>query len=144
MPHINIQTREDENNRSIIKPDTRLKNGLVLRPISLGSLEILRQLGNPLCSGVTEAVETDIRVLTEYIWVHAAPIENVVDAVYNTPSQVPKKVALFCMNIKPNELSTIINSLVADSASVEMAGTIPQSEADDESPNAQAPRSTPV
>ena len=48
MPTISISTREDENNRSMIQPPARTESGLSLRPISLGSLVVLRQLGNPL------------------------------------------------------------------------------------------------
>ena len=48
---IHTQSREDSNNRSMIQPPARTESGLTLRPISLGSLEILRQLGNPLSAG---------------------------------------------------------------------------------------------
>ena len=51
MPSISISTREDSNNRSMVQPSARLESGLTLRPISLGSLEILRQLGNGLGEG---------------------------------------------------------------------------------------------
>ena len=51
MPTISISTREDENNRSMIQPPARTESGLSLRPISLGLLKVLRQLGNPLASG---------------------------------------------------------------------------------------------
>ena len=51
MPTISISTREDENNRSMIQPPACTESGLTLRPISLGSLEVLRQLGNPLSAG---------------------------------------------------------------------------------------------
>ena len=61
--------------------------------ISLGSLEVLRQLGNPLSSGNAELANIDIGILTEFIWVHAAPLDEVMETVYNTPSQVKRKAA---------------------------------------------------
>ena len=58
MPTISISTREDENNRSMIQPPARTESGLTLRPISLGSLEVLRQLGNPLSAGNAELTKS--------------------------------------------------------------------------------------
>lgn len=139
MPTISITSREDSNNRSMMQPSARLESGLSLRPISLGSLEILRQLGNPLSSGDTNANAIDTHTLTEFIWVHAAPLDEVVDTVYNTPSQVNRKAALFAMNISPSELRSITASLTADQASVQAASAIPQPDATD-SPNELTPR----
>ena len=139
MPTISISTREDENNRSMVQPPARTESGLTLRPISLGSLEVLRQLGNPLASGNAELTNIDTRTLTEFIWVHAAPLDEVVETVYNAPGQVNRKAALFAMNISPAELRTITSSLSADQAAVQAASAIPQPEEHD-SPNELAPR----
>ena len=139
MPTISISTREDNNNRSMVQPDARLESGISLRPISLGSLEILRQLGNPLASGDTSLSNIDTHTLSEFIWVHAAPLEEVVDTVYNAPSQVGRKAALFAMTISPAELRTITASLSADQAAVQAASAIPQPDSTD-SPNGQTPR----
>ena len=139
MPTISISTREDENNRSMVQPSTRTESGLSLRPISLGSLEILRQLGNPLASGDADMSNIDIHTLTEFIWVHAAPLDEVVDTVFNAPGQVNRKAALFAMLISPAELRAITSSLSADQAAVQSASAIPQPEEHD-SPNELAPR----
>ena len=139
MPTISVSTREDENNRSMVQPSTRTESGLSLRPISLGSLEILRQLGNPLASGDADMSNIDTHTLTEFIWVHAAPLDEVVETVYNAPGQVNRKAALFAMNISPAELRTITSSLSADQAAVQAASAIPQPEEHD-SPNELAPR----
>ena len=61
MPTISISTREDSNNRSMIQPPARTESGLSLRPISLGSLEVLRQPGNPLASGDADMTNIDTR-----------------------------------------------------------------------------------
>ena len=139
MPTISISTREDENNRSMIQPPARAESGLTLRPISLGSLEVLRQLGNPLSAGNAELTNIDIGILTEFIWVHAAPLDEVLETVYNAPSQVGRKAALFAMLISPAKLRTITSSLSADQAAVQAASAIPQPEEHD-SPNELAPR----
>ncbi len=139
MPTISISTREDSNNRSMVQPPARTESGLSLRPISLGSLEILRQLGNPLCTGAADITNIDTRTLTEFIWVHAAPLEEVVETVYNAPSQVNRKAALFAMNISPSELRVITSALSADQAAVQAASAIPQPDNTD-SPNELAPR----
>lgn len=139
MPTISISTREDSNNRSMVQPPARTESGLSLRPISLGSLEILRQLGNLLCTGAADITNIDTRTLTEFIWVHAAPLEEVVETVYNAPSQVNRKAALFAMNISPSELRVITSALSADQAAVQAASAIPQPDNTD-SPNELAPR----
>ncbi len=146
-PPISIQTpdnipgmnREDGNNRSMVAPAPRLQSGLILRPISLGSLEVLRQLGNPLAAA-DDTLEVDSRALTEFLWVHAAPQDAVLDAVYNTPTRVPRMVAEFAMNVSPGELHRITAALAADRAAVEAASAAPLPDPDlPESPNAHAP-----
>ena len=139
MPTISISTREDSNNRSMMQPPARTESGLSLRPISLGSLEILRQLGNPISSGNADMSNIDTRTLTEFIWVHAAPLDEVMDTVYNTPSQVNRKAALFAINISPAELRTITSALASDQAAVQAASAIPLPE-DTDSPNGLTPR----
>lgn len=139
MPTISISSREDSNNRSMVQPSARTESGLTLRPISLGSLEILRQLGNPLSTGAADITNIDTHTLTEFIWVHTAPVDEVVDAVYNTPSQVSRKAALFAMSISPAELRSITAALSADQAAVQAASAIPLSENAD-SPNELPPR----
>ena len=139
MPTISISTREDSNNRSMIQPPARTESGLSLRPISLGSLEVLRQLGNPLASGNTELTDIDIGILTEFIWVHAAPLDEVMETVYNAPSQVKRRAAQFAMTISPAELRVITAALSADQAALLAASAIPQPDSTD-SPNELTPR----
>ena len=139
MPTISISSREDSNNRSLVQPPVRTESGLFLRPISLGSLEVLRQLGNPLASGNTELTDIDTGILTEFIWVHAAPLDEVMETVYNTPSQVKRRAAQFAMTISPAELRVITAALSADQAALQAASAIPQPDSTD-SPNELTPR----
>ena len=139
MPTISITSREDSNNRSLVQPPVRTESGLSLRPISLGSLEVLRQLGNPLASGNTELSDIDTGILTEFIWVHAAPLDEVMETVYNTPSQVKRRAAQFAMTISPAELRVITSALSADQAALQAASAIPQPDSTD-SPNELTPR----
>lgn len=139
MPTISISSREDSNNRSLVQPPARTESGLALRPISLGSLEVLRQLGNPLASGNTELTNIDTGILTEFIWVHAAPLDEVMETVYNAPSQVKRRAAQFAMTISPAELRVITSALSADQAALQAASAIPQPDSTD-SPNELTPR----
>lgn len=139
MPTISISSREDSNNRSLVQPPVRTESGLSLRPISLGSLEVLRQLGNPLASGNTELTDIDTGILTEFIWVHAAPLDEVMETVYNTPSQIKRRAAQFAMTISPAELRVITSALSADQAALQAASAIPQPDSTD-SPNELTPR----
>ena len=104
---IHTATREESNNRAMLAPESKTKSGIVLRGISLGSLEILRQLANPLSTAEADLSAVDMRVLAEFLWVHGAPIEEVLDTVYNTPTQVACKAAAFALQISPAELRSI-------------------------------------
>ena len=113
-----------------------------LRGISLGSLEILRQLANPLSTAEADLSAVDMRVLAEFLWVHGAPIEEVLDTVYNTPTQVARKAAAFALQISPAELRSITGALAADRAAIRSAGAEPLPDADaPASPNVPTPRS---
>lgn len=138
---VKIQTREDTNNRAMLAPPAKMANGLALRPISLGSLEILRQLGNPLATADAGLEDIDTRTLTEFLWVHAAPVDEVVETVYNLPSQVARKAALFALNVSPADLPGIMAAVKGDRDAVLSASAEPLPDPDaPESPNAPAPR----
>lgn len=137
---INIQTRQDENNRSIVRPAAEVA-GLKLRPLSLGSLELLRQMGNALATGSAAPDALEPHTLTEYIWVHAAPVQDVLEAVYNHPEQVARKVAEFAMDISPADLRGIAAALSSDCSAIQAAGAVPaEDDSGDSSKNAQTPR----
>ncbi len=137
---INIQTREDENNRSIVKPAAQVGK-LTLRPLSLGSLELLRQIGNALATGGAALDNLEPHTLTEYIWVHAAPLPDVLETVYNHPEQVARKVAEFAMDISPGDLKGIAAALSGDCAAIQAAGAVPaEDDTEDGSKNARTPR----
>lgn len=141
MPTISISAREDTNNRSIVQPSARAESGLEPRPISLGSLEILRQLGNLLATTEAELASVDTRTLAEFLWVHAAPVDEVVDTAYNTPSQVARKSAMFALRISPADLPGIMAAIKGDRDAVQAASAEPLPDADaPDSPNEPAPR----
>ena len=139
---IHTATREESNNRAMLAPESKTKSGIVLRAISLGSLEILRQLANPLSTAEADLSAVDTRVLAEFLWVHGAPIEEVLDTVYNTPTQVARKAAAFALQISPAELHSITGALAADRAAIRSASAEPLPDADaPASPNVPTPRS---
>lgn len=139
---IHTATREESNNRAMLAPESKTKSGIVLRGISLGSLEILRQLANPLSTAEADLSAVDTRVLAEFLWVHGAPIEEVLDTVYNTPTQVARKAAAFALQISPAELHSITGALAADRAAIRSASAEPLPDADaPASPNVPTPRS---
>lgn len=139
---IHTATREESNNRAMLAPESKTRSGIVLRAISLGSLEILRQLANPLSTAEADLSAVDTRVLAEFLWVHGAPIEEVLDTVYNTPTQVARKAAAFALQISPAELHSITGALAADRAAIRSASAEPLPDADaPASPNVPTPRS---
>lgn len=132
---IQINTRDSINNASMVAPATTEVASLQLRPISLGSLEILRQIGNPLATG-EELADIDTHTVAEFVWVHAAPMDFVVDTAYNRPSQVAKEVALFCLGVSPADIKAITSVLASDQRAVQSASAIPIPDSDTDSPNA--------
>ena len=137
MPSISISSRDHVNNQSMVAPAAKTIGGLTLRPLSLGSLEVLRQMNNALAAGDIDPEAMDTHTLTEYIWVHAAPVDEVLEVVYNRPSQIAKEVAKFAMGVTPTELRLLTGTLAADQAAVQAASVtaIPDPSLPD-SPNA--------
>ena len=69
-------------------------------------------------------------------------IEEVLDTVYNTPTQVARKAAAFALQISPAELHSITGALAADRAAIRSASAEPLPDADaPASPNVPTPRS---
>jgi len=130
---ISIQTREERNNASMLQASAKVA-GLTLRPISLGSLEILRSIGNPLASGNPEDLShIDTSVFAQFIWVHAAPQDEVLDIVFNRTSELARTVTIFALQISPHDLQAVANSMQGDLSAVAAASAQPESE--DGSPN---------
>ena len=65
--------------------------------------------------------EIDTRTLTEFLWVHGAPIDEVLDTVYNYPTQIGLKATAFAMSISPAELRVFTSSLAAGRAAIQSA-----------------------
>ncbi len=139
---INIQTRDSLNNASMLQPAPKIGNtGLTLRPVSLGSLELLRAVNNPLAgSNATNALpELDTTALAQYIWIHAAPIDEVIEIIYNRPSDIAKSVATFALKITPADLRSVTAVLQGDLGSIEAATAAPEPRDGEESPNELPP-----
>ncbi|MFI3244035.1 MAG: hypothetical protein R3Y56_07280 [Akkermansia sp.] len=135
---ITIETRDTTNNASIITPAAKVGN-LTMRPISLGSIELLREIGNPLASGNQTMIDSlDASIFAQFIWVHAAPIDEVVDTIYNDLSSLARKVTVFSLNISPQDLNALAANLQRDLGAIEAASAQPE-ESDSESPNAPTP-----
>jgi len=56
---------------------------LRLRPLTAGSLNILMETGNPLFTGGDPSEAAQFQALFEFIWIHTAPEEEVIDATSN-------------------------------------------------------------
>ncbi len=139
---INIQTRDSLNNASMLQPAPTIGNtGLTLRPVSLGSLELLRAVNNPLAgSNATESLpELDTTAMAQYLWIHAAPINDVIETIYNRPSDIAKSVAIFAMQITPADLRSVTGLLQGDLQSIEAASAAPEPREGEESPNELPP-----
>ncbi|MFI3243776.1 MAG: hypothetical protein R3Y56_05950 [Akkermansia sp.] len=135
---ITIETRNDTNNASILAPTAQVGN-VTMRPISLGSIELLRAIGNPLASGNQTMIDSlDTTIFAQFIWVHAAPIDEVVDTIYNKLSTLAQKVTVFSLNVSPQDLQALAANMQKDLGAIEVASAQPE-ESDNESPNAPTP-----
>ncbi len=135
---ITIETRDNTNNASIIAPASKVGN-VTMRPISLGSIELLRAIGNPLASGNQTMIDSlDTSIFAQFIWVHAAPLDEVVDTIYNDLASLARKVTVFSLNISPQDLQALASNMQKDMSAIEAASAQPE-EKDDDSPNAPTP-----
>ena len=56
---------------------------LTLRPLTAGSLNILMETGNPLFTGGDPSESAQFQALFEFIWIHTAPENEVIEACGN-------------------------------------------------------------
>lgn len=52
-----------------------------LRPLSAGSFALLNRLGNPMVTGAATDNDAMFTAVCEYVWVHSAPIQEVIQIV---------------------------------------------------------------
>lgn len=140
MPNIKIKSREDTNNSSMVKPEPHSIAGLHVRSISLGSLEILREMGNPIANG-SQTENLTMGDISQFVWVHAAEEETVLDTVYNKAYLLSKTVAKFCLNITQEDIQKIVVAIRGDQSAIATASAIPLPD-DHDSPNELSPHSS--
>ena len=105
-----------------------------LRPLSGGSFELLFDLKNPLVFGATEEkmnIKTLLAAVHEFIWIHAAPIEDViaVTCAADIPAAEIRKIAMSIEIGEALELTTIFTA-----ASLRMAAAMAEPDDDEASP----------
>lgn len=106
--------------------------GITLRPLSPGSFDLLQRLGNALVAGGAGVTHAEAHAAAiEYIWIHSAPLEQVMTII--GPEDLPKdEIARLHWEIPMPELLGFLSAFQgqAERMAAAMAETVP--EGDDE------------
>jgi len=126
----------DPRNDDFLRPASTI-NGIPLRPLSSGSYALLHRIGNPFV--VPGNTQDHLSAALEYAYLHAAPLEAVLRAVYDSPEAFREAVFRFSQSIPLSQIPAIIREVelslnAAASQSVEVLPR-PGSEDKDSPPN---------
>ncbi|MBP3301796.1 MAG: hypothetical protein J6L64_01500 [Opitutales bacterium] len=117
--------RQDILNQSMLAPgETEIAPGVKMRKISLASLSMLARIGSPLASVDTAAKagnEISISDIAEFLYIHAAPLEEVRQTVYRSRAALAEKADEFCAAIPPDKIPAILSALAGDAQAVRLA-----------------------
>lgn len=105
---MNKSTREQE----FLRPAPSVAS-ISLRPLSSGSYALLAKTNNGFLRAVAEDKNKDdlIAYTLEYAFIHAAPLDLVLRAVYSSPEVFQGEVFRFSQSIPINELPAIIQEI---------------------------------
>ena len=85
---------------------------------------MLARIGSPLASVDTAAKaggEISVSDIAEFIYVHAAPLDEVRQTVYRSRSELAEKADAFCAAIPPYKIPAILSALAEDAQAVRLA-----------------------
>ncbi len=128
-----LHYREITNSDSLLREDEPYNvAGHNVRPVSLASMLVLKKLGNPLYNAIMgedreslDALGTDLEVMTEFVWVHAAPWPDVrrlaVRADYSR-EQVAEAILDYISTLPQDAMGDIVR-LIIEQANANAAAT---------------------
>ena len=112
----------DENRKIIV-------GGWEIRPVSLGSIEMLHLLNSKLISGVRVSNVADLLGdCLEFIMLHVVSEDDAVDHCFLTPIERQKAVMKWGMKVKVQDIEGLVKStigVIADATSTQVKGTPP-------------------
>jgi hypothetical protein len=113
-------TLEKENEKSFSEGSQKI-GSLVLRPFTIGTLSICKQLNLSMFIGESEgkAELDDQRQIMAFAWAQSAPLEKVLQAV--RMNKWIEAVEEFEFSIQPNQVSEIVDEINRISQSVKNA-----------------------
>lgn len=117
--------RQNILDQSMLDPaETEIVPGVKMRKISLASLSMLARIGSPLAdiaSAAKTGAEFSFPDIAEFLYIHAAPIDEVRDAVYHNRSAFAEKADAFCAAVPPDKLPAILAALAGDAQAVQLS-----------------------
>lgn len=100
--------------------------GVEVRRLSLQSLSMLARIGSPVAeifSGTRrgEDVEIPFAALAEFVFVHAAPLDEVKRCVYRERGRLAEAADEFCARVAPAKIPEIVAFLLGDVSAARLA-----------------------
>ncbi len=107
-----LERRETASMRAMLAPDEfPLSKGIELRPLTLGTLALLRQTKNEFLTGTGGKLENEIFAALAFAYIHAAPLAEVRRNVWNE-NAFRDAVAAFGDEMPPEKLPALIAEIL--------------------------------
>ena len=85
---------------------------------------MLASIGSPLASVDTatkSGSEISVSDIAEFLYIHAAPLDEVRQTVYRSRADLAEKADAFCSSVPPDRLPAILSALTGDAQAVRLA-----------------------
>lgn len=124
-----MNEREQINDGSMLEPAVQTVGGMEVRPLTLASAAVLRRLQNPLYLAMmagddVQDLSPDAEDILQYIWVHAAPWEEVRRLAVVAPYRKEDFAAAvldFGLKIRPEQLPAFMAVITGNATAVQAA-----------------------
>ena len=114
--------RAEQNHRTLTQPAVEIA-GYKLRPFSVGSMDLCRQVGLSMVEGIADVPPAEInRQLAAFLFIHAKPLEEVLAACAKTPEVFARDhLFAFTFEVPIDELFKVADFLERQLAHVRAA-----------------------
>lgn len=124
-----MNERDEINDGSMLTPAGQTVDGIEVRPLTLATAAVLRRLQNPLYLAMMAGEDVqdfspEAEDILQYIWVHAAPWEDVKRLAVSAPyrkEEVAAAVLDFGLSIHPAQLPAFMAVITGAATAVQAA-----------------------
>lgn len=121
-----METRHTTLDNALTEPaSTEIVPGISVRKISLQTLSMLARIGSPLAQidrlSSEDLGKLSVPDIAEFVFIHAAPTEDVRHCVYRARFELAQRADEFCAKIALPDFQKILAAITADATAIRSA-----------------------